>query len=153
MAAPRFNWTIQALSLITLCVIAQGCTAVKNGSESDFAAEPMETSAMPGYAVRMEFNVGQPKIHRGHLTSPMTIQDVLEECGAIRKYRNMQIDILRKIPESGRTIKMAVDYDAGKKSVMVEQNYAIHNGDRISIKPMDSSPLDQLLKNALIQGN
>ena len=84
---------------------------------------------------------GEPKTFDGYLqndsaTGPVTVQTALEESGAVGRYRNMEITMYRRVSESGRLLKLPVSYVPRSDSVKVEQDYALHPGDRIVIKPV-----------------
>jgi len=71
----------------------------------------------------------------GDIDGPMTVQDALVAAGAPKKYRSMNVTLIREVEGSNRPLRMVCDYDAATRSVQIEQNYAIHPGDRILVEP------------------
>ncbi len=134
-------------SLFVVCLITAGCTLNRNNIADDFSVE--HEAAQGEYQVRMEFNLSEPQMHRGTIQQPMTVQDVLVESKAIKKYRNMEISILRQLPDKPRPIRMDVDFQASQRKVVDAQNYAIHPGDRILIRPKDDTLIGNLLNKAM----
>jgi hypothetical protein len=65
----------------------------------------------------------------------MTVQAALEKSGAIRRYRNMDISILRIVEGTGQPLVLKVSYQPAKKMVSTEQDYALLPGDRVLVEP------------------
>lgn len=101
----------------------------------------MAEGGQGSFTLSMESDFGPAKVYTGVVDDTMTIQKALEVSGAMKKYRNMEIEILRRVQESGRGLRMQVDYNVRKKGVDPTQNYAIHPGDRVLVRPAKSSPL------------
>lgn len=99
---------------------------------------------MGAYRVEMSNMFGSPAIYDGVIDGPITVQTALEQSGAIGKYRNMDVSILRIVEETGRPLKMVVDYMPSKKMVRPEQDYAIMPGDRIIVQPQQNGMLERL---------
>lgn len=102
------------------------------------------TPSMGAYRVELANMFGSPAIYDGVIDGPITVQTALEQSGAIGKYRNMDVSILRIVEETGRPLKMVVDYLPNKKMVRPEQDYAILPGDRIIVQPQQNGMLERL---------
>ena len=104
------------------------------------AAEPQGV-----YEVQMQGGFSKASVSRGVIDGPITVQTVLERSGAIDKFRNMDITVMRVVKENGQGLRLPVDYQPGKKLVRTEQNYAIHPNDRILISSRANSTLDKVI--------
>ncbi|HMO13414.1 MAG TPA: hypothetical protein PKD64_05985 [Pirellulaceae bacterium] len=147
MLVPNGNRSFfAAVSLLVGCLLSSGCGLNRQnvGNELSMQMEP----AAGEFLVRMEFPIGEPKMHRGEIRGSMTVQDALVQSGATRRYRTMQITILREIPGHSRPVRLDVDYETSRKTVVESQNYAIHPGDRILIRPKDDNMISNLLNKA-----
>jgi hypothetical protein len=94
-------------------------------------------------AIAFQYPSGLPELVAPN--EPITIQDVLERSGATRKYRNMDIMIHRVVEETGRVLKLRVDYEPRKKSVKPELNYAIHDKDRILVQSRTTTAISKVV--------
>ena len=83
--------------------------------------------------------------YQGELDGPVTVQTALQRSGAIEKFRSMDIMVYRVVEDSGRGLKMPVVYTPRKKSVLPEQDYALHPGDRVVIQSRTNNALDKLV--------
>ncbi len=75
----------------------------------------------------------------------MTIQTALERSGAIKKYRNMEVELYRKVEGAYQPLKMLAIYDAGKKMVRPETDYGLLAGDSILVKTKSDNPLNKVM--------
>jgi len=116
-----------------------GKKAVPTDSQTTVPAET--------FTVELRGLMKQPKIYEGMLDGPITVQTVLEEFGVIKKFKNMEITILRVVEETGHPLKLTADYKPRKKAVSPEQNYAILPNDRIVIEPSSSSTLAKMVNS------
>lgn len=128
------------LTISLFSVVASGCASLTslNGSA---VPTPPTAGSKGSFTVSVESGFSSPKVYTGSVDDTMTIQKALEVSGATKKHRSPEIEILRRVEESGRGLRMQVDYDVRKKQVRPEQNYAILPGDRIVVRSKESSPL------------
>jgi hypothetical protein len=99
------------------------------------------------YRVEMNSTFGKPKAYVGSLQGNITVQDALEQSGAVKKFRSMDVEVLRVVDTAdtgARGLRMKVNYDTSDKSVMPEQNYALLNGDRIIVSPRSTGPINKI---------
>jgi hypothetical protein len=89
---------------------------------------------------------GEPTIFTGKLTGPVTVQQALEESGAIDKYKGMQVDLAREVPDKATVLKLPILFDPDTRSVLEEQNYAIHPGDEILVRKDNPGALDAVFR-------
>ena len=144
----NFHRLTDRITFIFLCgllLIAgqTGCSTLS--SLSDVSVPPVAGAPTETYRVEMGGGFYKSNTYTGTIDGPITVQTALERAGAIDKFRNMEIMILRIVSENGRGLKMPIRYTPRKKSVSPEQDYAILPGDRIIIKPMTHTPLDKVI--------
>jgi hypothetical protein len=73
------------------------------------------------------------------------VQDALERSGATERYRSMDILVYRIVKETGQGLRMPVEYQSGGKTVMQNQNYALHPNDRIVITNRSLNAIDKFI--------
>ena len=131
--------------LAGVCLVAAGCASfpAAGWNNSDRMTSAQEASQG---AYRVEFTnlFGRASYYDGQIDGPITVQTALERSGATKKYRNMEVAVLRVTEDTQRPLRMVVDYLPGKKMVRPEQDYAILNGDRITVSPSSNNLLDKL---------
>ncbi len=132
--------------IVAVCVLAQGCSTLPNSTSISEAETAAAVASGQFYTVRMETNGGQAQVVQQPIEGAMTLQDALLQSGATKKFRNMQVDLYRTNSNTGDSIKMAIEYEPKTKSVPVEQDYALHPGDRILVRPRETKPLDEFMK-------
>lgn len=84
-------------------------------------------------------------MYRGTIDGPITIQTALERSGAIKKYRNMEIELFRKVEGAYQPLKMPAIYDAGAKMVRPETDYGLRAGDSILVRTKSENPLSKVM--------
>jgi len=130
--------------IATFIALLSGCMAVN----VEMPDEPPVMDAVPGYKVIFGTSKGKvPKIFDGQITDNITVQDALQESGALKRFRRgMRVDLARRL-ENGRVLKMPVNYDIDSRRVLSEQNYAVHPGDEILVRRADPGMLNDVFKN------
>jgi hypothetical protein len=131
----------------SLCVCLSGCSTLSPLTGKAVPADSQTSVPTETFTVEMRGLMQQPKIYEGMLDGPITVQTVLEEFGAIKKFRNMEITILRVVKESGRGLKMPIKYNPRDRAVTPEQDYAILPNDRIVIEPSSNSTLAKMVNS------
>lgn len=128
-----------------ILILNSGCSSFSGLNRIfDRSLDQPASESQGSYQVEMGNMFGGPTIYEGQIDGPITVQTALQKSGAIHRYRKMDISVLRIVEETGRPIKMVVDYQASKKSVRPEQDYAILPGDRIIIQPQQNGMLERL---------
>jgi hypothetical protein len=139
MHKPSLPRRVSLFGLILVVGLASGCTSLNFMGDKQAAVNLPVSSDV--YRVEMYSNHGEPKTYDGYLNSdpagePVTVQTALEASGAVGRYRNMEVTLYRRVAESGQLLKLPVAFRPRTDSVKVEQDYALHPGDRIVIKPV-----------------
>lgn len=108
---------------------------------------PAETEAASAekYQVVLTGLFGKTTAFEGTIDGPITVQTAIEKSGATTKYRGMDIVLMRAVEGKYQPLKMPVEYIYRDQTVRSSQDYALHNGDRILIKPQSNSMLDKVV--------
>jgi len=85
------------------------------------------------------------EIYEGQIDGPLFVQDALERSGATERYRSMDILIYRIVKDSGKGLKLPVEYESSGKSVTHNQNYALHPNDRIVVTQRSQNVIDKFI--------
>ena len=123
--------------VILACLLETGCSTLDTASNS---APPItgetENVAINGmYAVNVfpAFS-GEPTSFKAKIRGNMTVQNALEESGAIKSARNAEIKLHRIVQGTGRIVKMPVEMQTNGSSVSFQHDYALHSGDRLVVR-------------------
>ena len=143
--------TQRSLSILTcVCIalaatVSTGCSSLPlSQATPDIVGEP--PAAAGQYLLRMETAFGGAKSFKGDIDGPVTIQTALERSGALKKYRNMNVDLFRKVEGAYQPLKMPAVFDAGEKMIRPETDYGLRAGDSILVTPKtESSAFGQLM--------
>ena len=82
------------------------------------------------------------------LSGTMHVQQALEQTGGFKKFRRIDVELVRPLPNGGFH-KIACDYDRSTKHITPEFDYALLPGDRIVVKEDPSTIVDDMLTSAL----
>jgi hypothetical protein len=141
---PRKLKSIQSVFVIALLIgplgCLSGCSTLSNlngPSQTPIAAPSAGT-----YQVELSGGFSKESVYKGTLDGPITVQTALERSGAIKKFRDMDVTILRVVEESGRGLRMPIEYLPGKKWVSPENDYAILPNDRILVESVSNNLID-----------
>ncbi|MDP6558317.1 MAG: hypothetical protein QGF59_18750 [Pirellulaceae bacterium] len=152
---------------------ASGCSVLRSGVQDAFAAEaprprpaveeasstntppadPLATadegtkdaSDAPSCYVEIRASGKEPKKIRMSLDDATHVQKVLEHTGLVKQFRNMYIELSRKLPDSSRH-KLEVRYDAKRNHVISAFDYALHPDDLLVVRQDSSTSFDRMLK-------
>ena len=131
-----------AVAVLIGVTLSSGCSSLPNSLSS---VPPVASGSQAQYLVDMQAGYGGGKKYRGVIGEGTTVQTAIEESGAVKKFRKMDILVLRKLEGAFQPLKMTSDYDAGNKRVRPDSDYALQHGDRIVITPQSESHFLQLL--------
>ncbi len=129
-----------SLLFIAITVAMTGCTAMAPFGQKQI---PTESAAANGqYQVVKVSPMGSGETYTGSVTKQTTVQSALEAAGAIKQFGAVTVDLHRMVPESGQMLKLACEFQPGKKMIKFEQDYQVLSGDRI-IVTADGASLDK----------
>ncbi len=140
--------TLSILAILTVAATT-GCTALQGGPDlmlDPRTHEPTDPQAMVVVELR---DGGQDSEYlRAPLTDTMLVQDALKGSGATRRFRRMNIVLVRQAPD-GTKIRLPVKYDVNRQQVVDTNNYAMHAGDWLEVTKDNSTMLDRMLESAV----
>ena len=129
--------SLHILSCICLAIaatVSTGCSSLPLSSATNGIVEDAPVAAGQ-YQLKMESAFGGSKTFKGDIDGPITIQTALERSGALKKFRNMDVELFRKVEGAYQPLKMSAIYDAGEKMVRPETDYGLRAGDSILVSP------------------
>ena len=134
------------LGLITAGL--SGCASFPTlGDRDAIATESQPTENPPEFFVEMHPIFAKPKVYRGVISAPVTIQEALDQSKYRKIVRSPVVDLYRQLPNGG-TLKLPVEFNK-KKRVKYEQDYALHPNDRIIVHSKPQSPLDRIMDSVV----
>ncbi len=139
-----------AMLILAGTVLSTGCSTLPsslsaNGLFKDGAKSPVATGSQAQYLVDMQMSIGGGKKYRGTINEGTTVQSALTASGATKKFRKMDVVVMRKVEGIYKPLKMTCDYNSAQKAVRPETDYALQHGDRIVISPKSDNQLLQML--------
>ncbi len=87
----------------------------------------------------------EPERLRMLLEDAPYVQKVLTQTGLIKRFRKMDIQLSRQLPDGGRH-KLDIRYDRKSKRVQSAFDYALHADDLLVIRENTESSFDEMLK-------
>lgn len=115
-------------------IVMAGCQQLKPMSDERIPLKDSNEAAIPMFRVEMMNTFGGAAVYTGRLEGAPTVQSALEDSGALRRYRSMQIDLFRVVPDKKTVLRLPVGMQPGKRMVRIEQDYALKAGDRIVVR-------------------
>jgi len=137
-----------SLLLCGLLLATSGCSTIPMTANNPLPAVQKAESAGV-YEVQMTGQFTKPKSFQGEIDGPITVQTALERSGAISKFRGMDITLMRVVKESGRGLRLPVEYQGDTKTVVSSQDYAIHPNDRIIVDAQTRNPIDKIVDSLI----
>ena len=144
---------ISALSIILAAASLSGCASLGT-PKSDMKAEVLK-AGQPGSEAAGNAKVeiifqpdrGQPERLERSLTESTTVQQMLVQSGAIKKYGRIEVELLRPLPNGG-SHRIPCEYDRATRQINPENDYAIMPGDRVVVKEDASTVIDDIMRSA-----
>jgi hypothetical protein len=156
---PRFSsptWGLDSVAILTIALIAvlPGCQSISSDLAMLFGdgtgtltktPAPSDPSA-PKYFVELREDGKQSQLQQFPLTGDLYVQQVLQQSGALQKFRRIKVEIYRQLPGGGGH-RLDIPFDRAKRQVPPGRDYAIHPGDRIVVTKDTSTILDDMLES------
>ncbi|MBL8888488.1 MAG: hypothetical protein JNL67_00820 [Planctomycetaceae bacterium] len=150
------NTFFSAAALVTVMALGSGCQSVFKPPGSQVAtATPSGVSVdAESYSVELHSNWSNPSTSKKSFSGPVPLQKVVDDSGAARRYRNLDISVVRVSKDTGQIVRMKAKYDPQRRQIEPQCDYDVLANDHVIIKPDNSSPLDDMVKplNNLIGG-
>lgn len=155
MSAPKHCLTAfrTATLLLLLVPLGSGCTALQTGSSLGMQSHPMGDSA-EGEATAQVATISlevrpagrrDPEMQQLPLSEAMHVQDLLEQTGLTRRFRRMELELIR--PTGGDMARMRVVYRHQTGRVEPLFDYALRPGDHLVVTEDTSTVLDDMLQS------
>ena len=141
------------LSILLAAASLSGCASLGT-PKSDMNAEISKTGLPGGEAagiakvdIIFQPDRGQPERMERSLTEPTTVQQMLVQSGAVKKYGRIEVELLRPLPNGG-SHRIPCEYDRATKQINPENDYALMPGDRVVVKEDASTVIDDIMRSA-----
>ena len=168
MITPLLNrLALAALLGCFLVLSSTGCALTSRGNVNSRPLEPGElaeyhqkltvadeagTPEQPSVKVSIKSQFGRKKTLNLPLEQGMTLQNVLTETKVTRRFRDMEINVMRVTPLSnGVAVPLQAEYDPAGNRVGVLHDMTLYPGDHIMIVEDTTSPIDKALGSVLGQ--
>ena len=128
---------VPMIVVIFACLMGTGCSTLDTASNSapPITGETSNVAVNGMYAVNVFPAFGEKATSfKAKIRGNMTVQNALEESGAIKSARNAEIKLHRIVQGTGRIVKMPVEMQTNGRSVSFQHDYALHSGDRLVIR-------------------
>ncbi|NLF73967.1 MAG: hypothetical protein GX575_33585 [Candidatus Anammoximicrobium sp.] len=140
-------WRIgQTLATVLLL---SGCSVLDTGSGQNLPLPDAAAIAAPGAtaSITMEIRPAgkKPQMTQVQLDNGTTIQQALEKANLTKRFRRMNIQLLRVAGE--QRAKLDVKYEHTKTQVNPLYDYALHPGDHLIVTQDTATALDDMLES------
>jgi len=140
-----FYPTPSGIAILVLCLFCGlGCQSMVKSNPS-LPHTPVGTGDTRSYTVEIHGSWGKPKMVREIHHGPIPLQQVVENSGAIGRYRDLEITIVRVAKQSGQMLRLNCDYDPRAKAVAPQYDYDVLANDHVIIKPGKSTLVDDFI--------
>jgi hypothetical protein len=137
-----FKITLAAMIVAGFAMAQTGCSTLNTFADANSAPPVAGQPANGMYMVDIVPMVGKQTSYKGQIRPNMTVQNALEESQALKRMRAAEINVFRIVKGSGKTLKLPVHLQPGKKIAKFEEDYALHSGDRIVVEAKGSSGME-----------
>lgn len=142
-------WLMPLVVPALLLAAGSGCSSLSMLNSGDIMKPGTSTSPKVAqkqmYRVELEGSFGKSKQYVGTIDGPTTVQTALEQSGAIKKFRTMEVAVFRKIEGQYQPLKMVADYSPSTRTVEPATDYALQHGDHIQVSAKSDNGLMQML--------
>lgn len=142
-----------AFSVCLIFAAMTGCVGLGlskpglNAELSKTGAPAPEGSQVAKVDVIFQPEGGQPERLERPLSEPTTVQQILVQTGGIKKYRRIEVEVIRQLPNGGFH-KIPCEYDRTTRQINPEFDYALMPGDRVIVKEDTSTIIDDMMQSA-----
>jgi len=137
--------------VVGMTALSSGCSTMTSMRGTELPVSGEAEKGYGNFAVEIHSNFGSPRQYKGTLSGTKTISDALAEAKAVKRYQSLDIEVLRVVEKDGnsRGLRMPVDFDTRTGGPSPEQDYALLDGDRVIVKPQQSSGLVKMLSSVI----
>ena len=140
-------------ALAGLFIVSAGCNAIHSNQLNQWnnaTPTPAALASGPTFTVELHAEGKKPEARQAALEGEVYVQQVLEKSGAMKRFRRMNIEVVRTTPQGNRH-KMAVAFDRAARKIEPQNNYCLHPGDVIVVSEDSSTIIDDMLQS--VSGN
>jgi hypothetical protein len=125
-------------------LLLSGCAMIDTGDKSLPLPGSTDVAAAPGPAITMEIRAAgkKPEIKPFQLDNGSTVQQMLEKSKLVKRFRRMDIEILRVAGQ--QRAKLAVKYDHTEAQVRPEYDYALYPDDHVIVQEVTKTAFDDM---------
>lgn len=142
---------------IGLCLMlsGMGCSTLSisdalpmlGGDRTELSESPEQRATC---TVEMRLSAGRTKSVEVPLTAESRVQDVLDASQATKKFRNLEVFIMRRTNHASQPVlRMDCNFDRKKRQISWESDYAVIHGDRIIVREDRSDPFQKIVTSVL----
>jgi hypothetical protein len=137
---PRLQMAVTSMAILLL----SGCAMIDTGDKSLPLPGSTDVAAAPGPAITMEIRAAgkKPEIKPFQLDNGSTVQQMLEKSKLVKRFRRMDIEILRVAGQ--QRAKLAVKYDHTEAQVRPEYDYALYPDDHVIVQEVTKTAFDDM---------
>ena len=112
--------------------------------------EEISSPEQPSVKVSIKGQLTRTKTLDLPMEQGMTLQNVLTETKVTRRFRDMDINVMRVTPHSnGVAVPLQAEYDSVRNRVGVLHDMTLYPGDHVMIVEVTKSPLEEALGGVL----
>jgi hypothetical protein len=147
-------WRLTLLGMLAIASGLVGCSVFQEQISPKLTAEVTPAAAPNAppeakYVVEIRPEKDKPQAVERPLVGEMHVQMALEQTGASKRFKRMEIELVRPLP-SGGWHKMTLEYDRQERRVPPQFDYSLLPGDRIIVKEDTTSILDDFMARTLV---
>lgn len=149
LAVQRRMWVMQWVAATALswsgCATVDGTAGGLSKLTAGASAPDARQPAPPAGAYTIELRSGnrKPEVRQMPLTGPTLVQQSLEQAGAAKRFRRMNIVLIRAAGDERH--KLEVKFDRKLGAVQPLYDYALVPGDHLVVTEDSSTVLDDML--------
>ena len=139
-----------AAAAVVMAAASAGCTSVGSNGFAGLFGDNDKAIPDPASSYQIVFVPvdGKPEQIQRTLSGQMHLQEALDQVGATKKFRRIQVELFRPLP-TGQYHRIQCEYDLASKRITPEYDYALLPGDRIVVQQDPSNMFDDMLNSAL----
>ncbi len=139
----RFPIAIASAAMLML----SGCAMIDTGDKSLPLPTGADASTAPAPTITMEIRASgeKPEIEQVQLDNGSTVQQMLEKTKLVKKFRRMDIEVLRVTGD--QRAKLDVKYDHTRAHVNPLYDYALFPGDHVIVQEVTKTAFDDMLES------
>jgi len=142
-----------SITMMGLLSLVCGCTTVGLSSsatpdlpgESPGAAAQTPQLTTPSISMELRPSGKKPQISQLPLAGGMRVQQALEQTGAVKKFRRMDVRLMRNAGNERQKLEVKYDHEEGGVNPLYD--YALHPGDHLVVIEDTATILDDMLQS------